>query len=765
MQIPEYIEVRNATGQPVAFLSPEADGLKDAIIDLKMNADHTLEFQLPLTSTKWSALTAECRIIAGGREFVILKPDAVDVIRDGGKVWGKVMAEESYILLDKVYATISNDPQNPTPPELSVTILSGGSDLSGGRYQPGSAAHALYALLQGTGWELDVCDVEGIHDLETEKKSVLQNIEEIQSIWGGLLVWDSINHKLSLRDENKWQPESGFQVRYARNEKNITKTVNNDIVTRLYVFGKDDLDIGSVNNGVKYLENFSFTDNIYVGIYESKDQDDPQKLKEEGEQVLAKICKPRNTYKVGMCDLRTLPDYAKGEDFDLGWMAKIIDPEVVGVGYVRARIMRYKYYIFEPWKCELEIGEPEESLAAQIAQAIRTSKFVTDTLQGKAFSNLAKGFIDTFTTRINSANGKLVWNDEALEAIEIDETGQETGYRIRITPGGIGISTDGGQTYATAITGAGILANAIIVNELYALSTADGYTKLTGAGLEVWDNQPTPVKRMHAGQYFPGKFGLQLKDKTGNITILDEDGILQTWQEGRADNIDANCPLILNIYLPPETKSIIKALLRFKLLAFRAYEIGAASESERTLTSSSGGSSTVTSSSGGGTVTTSDAPYYHLSVWLPGDWMDLAGQHNHGIPSYTRLATSDGSYVTFVESGSHAHGRDVGHDHDVDIPSHTHKVYIPSHSHTVNIPSHTHDIIYGIYLGPKTSGITIKINGTDRTAALGGPFNSDQNALDISPYLTAGQWNTIEIGGSGLGRIDASVFIQAKMGV
>jgi len=31
--------------------------------------------------------------------------------------------------------------------------------------------------------------------------------------------------------------------------------------------------------------------------------------------------------------------------------------------------------------------------------------------------------------------------------------------------------------------------------------------------------------------------------------------------------------------------------------------------------------------------------------------------------------------------------------------------------------------------------------------------------------LSVGQWNTVQIGSSRLGRIDSTVFIQAKMGV
>jgi len=74
---------------------------------------------------------------------------------------------------------------------------------------------------------------------------------------------------------------------------------------------------------------------------------------------------------------------------------------------------------------------------------------------------------------------------------------------------------------------------------------------------------------------------------------------------------------------------------------------------------------------------------------------------------------------------------------------------------------------FGIYTGTTPQNVTVRINGIDRTVALGGGsgFNSDQTNLDITQYINIGQWNTIELGSSRLGRLDASVFIQALMGL
>lgn len=264
-------------------------------------------------------------------------------------------------------------------------------------------------------------------------------------------------------------------------------------------------------------------------------------------------------------------------------------------------------------------------------------------------------------------------------------------------------------------------------------------------GIEVYDN--LNKQRVQLGNYTTGKYGLLLKDTTGNVTMISEDGVLQTWQEGRADNVASGKPLILNVYLPSNTKSVYQAILRFRRQSFRAYSTGAASGGGQT----SGSSSQSTTSSGGdhrhkvmsyeGDIT--ESTYGNTT---PRRFIIRDYQGRDGAMFYIR---SPHGYTTEMytlgASGDHSHGM----------------------AHTHSISNHTHDITYGIYEGTLPTNITIKINGTNRTSVLGGGtgFNSDQSNLNITSYLSIGQWNTIELGSSQLGRLDATVFIQALMGV
>lgn len=380
MQITKNIIIKDATGKTVAFLSPKTDGLKDVYSDIRLNGESILEFSLPANSEKIDELTPECQIWADGRVYSLLKDDSIETVRDEkNKIWIKFMPVERWNELDSSYVepSLSNDPSIPSPADLAVIIVGGGTNLSGGAYATGSAAHALHAILQGSGWTMGIVDVQGIHDLEAEKVSRLQNIKQIQEIWGGYLIWDSVNKVVHLRDEETWKNYSGFQVKYKKNLKHISRTQSNKLVTKLYCFGKDDLDIATVNGGIKYVTNNTYTPKEYVSIYRNPDINDAQELKEKAELELALICRPRYLYRVKMLDLRTLPEYSH-EEYTLGDMVDIIDPDVAP-NSPKHRLIRHRYNIFQPWDCELEIGDPERRIIEDLKASFNTTGFIDNT--------------------------------------------------------------------------------------------------------------------------------------------------------------------------------------------------------------------------------------------------------------------------------------------------------------------------------------------------------------------------------------------------
>lgn len=499
------------------------------------------------------------------REYCLLSP-ITDEKADSK--WVEVQMVETWRLLERRHPTVGDVP-------YAVTILSG--EFGEGGYDAGSAGSALYRLLQASncGWTVGTVDVDGFHDLETEKLSLLQNIMEVQRIWGGWLVFDSINKTISLRDELKWENDTGFQLRYKKNQKSLKKITDySTIVTRIIPFGEKDLNIAAVNDGVLYLEDYTHCSELRELIWKREDIYDQDELKEMAQAYLDQYSRPRVQYEATMLDLSTLEGY-EHETFKLGDMVTIHDEELAND--VKVRLISHSYDVFQPWKCDIRLGDPIRNRLEDLSSAISSGNYVQDVIYpSRTLGNVRKG--------------------------------------------------------------------------------------------------------------------------------------LQTWQVNSIDSVDSEFGLTLNIYLPPTTKKVMGALMRFKLLKYRAYS----------RTSSSGGGQTVSISADSSGSTS-------MLYWS-------SEKHSHTVSDSS--TSSDNIQIN--------------------VPSHTHGI---SHSHTVS--SHNHGLVYGIYEDTTATDITVKINGTDRTTALGGSFTTDQSSLEIKDYLVAGQWNEIVLGSSRLGRIDASVFLQA----
>ena len=504
MVIAKYIEIKTPAGVRTAFLSPKADALKEVYPDCRLNGESTLEFALPATSPKIVELTPECQIWAGGRVYTLLNDEAVDIVRDDkNTLWARFMAIERWAELDTQYIEpyISNDPVIPVPNDLEVIIVSGGSDLSGGLYTVGSAAHALYAVLNGSGWTVGTVDVTGTHDLEMEKVSRLQLIKEIQNIWDGYLVWDSVNKTVSIRSGATWQNYTGFQIRYKKNLKHITRTQSNRLITKLYAFGHDELDIASVNGGVKFLTNNSFSPYVYTGIYKNQDIYNAAELKEKATAELALICRPKNLYKVKIVDLRTLPEYSH-EDFVIGDMVDVVDPDI---GNVRTRIIRHKYNLFQPWVCEIDLGDPEERLIEKLKASFNTSGFVDSKFNGNGQSS-GRNIEDLTITNAKIANldaAKITTGYLAADRIEAGSLVVGTNVSLGTAQSASQVTTIIGNTITTGYVNAlnvtaGSVAAEDITGTTISGKTINGGTvrtaasgarlELTSAGLKSYDS-------------------------------------------------------------------------------------------------------------------------------------------------------------------------------------------------------------------------------------------------------------------------------------
>lgn len=377
------ISVLSAHGQrPVAYLV-RGDGIDVGRIEGEINGASTLTFSFSKRGEKYQYVkNVQSIYAADGREYTRLglEKSLATVRGADNKITYTATAWETQNLLRGKYKNISNDTLTPNPTGNTVIIVSGGTNLSGGLYTVGSAAHALYALLSGTGWTLGACDVTGKYDLETEGKSVYENIEAAVGLWGGMLFWDSANRTVSWRAESTYQQFGGFQIRYGKNLKSLERNESTAIITRLYPYGENKLSIktykptgSAAAHGKEYIDNFSYTTTVYEGQIQNNDIREQATLWNWAQEQHKKLCRPQVTYSASAIDLTEISNY---NDFKpvLGQMADVIDDEVAEGTIDRKRIVKLSYDFFRPWDCDIEIGDSTGNFLNKFVDLLYSAK-------------------------------------------------------------------------------------------------------------------------------------------------------------------------------------------------------------------------------------------------------------------------------------------------------------------------------------------------------------------------------------------------------
>lgn len=535
-------------------------------------------------------------------------------------------------------------------------------------------------------------------------------------------------------------------------------------------------------------------------------QDMAQELFSQGKSVLSSLSQPRFTFTTDTVNFFFLKEFKPYTDQIRLGSEVTIDMEDEDGKFAYPILLEVNFSYDDPESLELTYGnrlrlDSEDYRFAELfGEAIKTSTSVNfDSAKwGEWVNSGAKDEFNDFVNSaldasvngiINSENQEIVINQNGLRGRQyLPSTKTYSPQQVWLTSKNLVFSNDGFQTAQTALgeitmpdgsKSYGLVANAIIgkmiIGNKLAIADADGIVNISGNLITIKNDKN--VEKVRLGKYdnAQNKYGLQLLNTNGNV-VLDEDGILQTWQEGKCDNVASGYPLRLYVYVPSGTKSIRKASLRWKVDKFRAFSTATGGGGYQSTSTNSGGGTSDTTASKSSVSTSTESGGGSTKTTTSQNEQGGSGGHDHGLDPNVKLAVYGGqvsingeyavkrdssqAYVTWVKSGAHTHSVDIpSHSHDFTIPSHYHSFSVPSHSHTFTISDHTHTINYGIYESTTPTSIKVTINGVQR----GSTYSGDIADFDISAYLAVGQWNTIEISSTRLGRIDATCFIQALM--
>ena len=333
---------------------------KNTIINPKINktqnSETTFTFSIAINNPKWEQIkNPENLYIVNDMMFSTnFEGSFEEIISDNGEEYINVIAYERQKLLSRKFVRAWNSTTGfDVVDTFMVVVLSNGDlplknngQLVNSTYTSGSSGYVLDALLYGTGWTTGTCDVEGTFDFETDLIDIYENILKVQEIWGGILVFDSLNKKVHHRDETKFLPYSGYEVKYAKNMQSSENRYNNKIITKLCPLGEGNLNIKSVNDGSEWLTNYTYTDTILEGIVNNPDITEPDQLKAWGERKLQDLCKPSKELTVQTVLLNKIKGYEL-EELDINHIVDVINYQGIENTIEQLRVVNFEYNLWD----------------------------------------------------------------------------------------------------------------------------------------------------------------------------------------------------------------------------------------------------------------------------------------------------------------------------------------------------------------------------------------------------------------------------------
>jgi len=304
----------------------------DVIIDQEVGGIDEISFKLPMSDTKRELLE---------NEGFIQMFDDIYVIRE--------IIDRKKDKTTEIYAeALWYDLQYEEPLEVF-------------KWETVTADEMLAGILAGTGWTVGQVAFTTKRTLRLEEvdENRLEVIRKVENLFQGELWFDTQRKTVSLLDKNGI--ETGASVMYEKNADEIEAYYDTrDLITKIYLYGKEKLTIADANNGIPYLEDYSYTNVKRVQVIKDERYINAFQLKEMGQKALAELSKPRASYIVKMGEMAERQGL-EHEKFFIGGVVRVYDKEL---NLNRnTRIMKWSYNVVEPWRTQFDLESKAKSLS------------------------------------------------------------------------------------------------------------------------------------------------------------------------------------------------------------------------------------------------------------------------------------------------------------------------------------------------------------------------------------------------------------------
>lgn len=275
---------------------------------------------------------------------------------------------------------------------------------------------ALSFALAGTGWTIGNCEITKRRTLRLTHCSALDVIIQALKTYRCEVEIDSKNKVLNIR-ERIGQDRGAYLTTDLNLRKLTAKESSYDFYTEIEPYGKDGMTIESVNDGSKYLTDYSYSDKRKRLIWKDERYTIPENLMEDAQAKLSDMAKPYVSYSADIIDLAKLGGTTVF-DFCLGDIITIISPET-GTREQR-RIVGLKVYPDAPEENTCTIANKTMSFDEMVQKYEAASETVdnitTDngTVRGESVNHISTSQILNFDDAVGSTMAVLELTAELL---------------------------------------------------------------------------------------------------------------------------------------------------------------------------------------------------------------------------------------------------------------------------------------------------------------------------------------------------------------
>ena len=276
------------------------------------------------------------------------------------------------------------------------------------------------------------------------------------SVYNVYIRWDNKNKVCTIYPKAMAAPVGAFATRELNLKEINYKGKSNDLVTRLYAYGKDGMSFADINGGKAYVDDFTYTDKIICGIWRDERYTVAADLLADATEKLKIMSKPDRTYECSIVDLQaTNPELYNNLDFSLFTTATLIDD--IKEAAIDYQVVERHIFPYHPERNEVIFNSEPLKITASVVN-------IADALENPSstFQQIQSQRIASATNWLTSGDGYVVArkgaNGEWKELLFMDTDDEATAQKvIRINENGIGFSTtgiNGPYTNAWTIDGA-----------------------------------------------------------------------------------------------------------------------------------------------------------------------------------------------------------------------------------------------------------------------------------------------------------------------